>query len=197
MDADLCAEWVRPSWGLPGAVIPDTTAGMVPDLPPRDGEGDILTKEPSEESDAPERMEAPETKKGYLRVIVQLVLILPCAVLIFPAVIFGVIELANAFRSIERGPHYLTSAVTYGLGFVCVVSGIFLPDRFPWRWAGILIVVIGLPLFIDGALAMSDRLRIFGAGREVYEILVIFTGPVVVTAWNVIRLWKGRTVEAV
>lgn len=168
---------------------------MVSDLPPRDEEGDGSAKAPFAEPDAPEGAEAPEPKTSYLRVIVQLVLILPCAVLIFPAFIFGVIELANAFRSIERGPHYLSSAVTYGLGFACVVSGIFLPDRFPWRWVGILIVVIGLPLFADGALAMSDRLRIFGAGREVYEILVIFTGPVVVTAWNVIRLWKCRRVE--
>ncbi|HSI14132.1 MAG TPA: hypothetical protein VK961_18940 [Chthoniobacter sp.] len=167
---------------------------MVSDLPSHEEEGGGLDKKPLAESEAPEGQKA---EMSYLRVIVQLVLILPCAVLIFPALIFGVIELANSFRSIERGPHYLTSAVTYGLGFVCVVSGIFLSDRFSWRWVGILIVVIGLPLFIDGALAMSDRLQIFGAGRQAYEILVIFTGPVVVTAWNVVRLWRGRSVEAV
>ncbi len=180
------------------AIIPVTTAAMVSDLPPRDEEGGGMEKGSLAQSEAlqgVEESEAPDAKTSYLRVIVQLVLILPCAVLIFPAFIFGVIELANAFRSIERGPHYLTSAATYGLGFICVVSGIFLPDRFPWRWVGILIVGVGLPLFIDGALAMSDRLRIFGAGREVYEILVISTGPVVVTAWNVVRLWKSRVAE--
>lgn len=174
---------------MPEAAIAARTAGMVSDLPSCDAEGGDLEKEPVAEADAAEEA---GPKMSYARVIVQLVLILPCAVLVFPAFIFGTIELANAFRSVEQGPGFLSVAVTYGLGFVCVVSGIFLPDRFPWRWMGILIFMIGLPLFLDGALAVSDRLRIFGAGREVYELLVLFTGPVVVTLWNVIRMWRCR-----
>lgn len=168
---------------------------MDSDLPPREEEGGGLDgHKPGEAADALERPALPAM--SYARVIVQLILILPCAVLVFPAVIFGIIELADAFHSVERGPGYLSSAVTYGLGFVCVVSGVFLPERFPWRWMGTLIVMIGLPFLVDGALAMSSRLQVFGTGRQIYETLVIFTGPIVVTAWNVLRLWR-RGAEAV
>lgn len=157
---------------------------MESDLSPRE--------EPREEAEASEK--APPPKMSYGRVIVQLVLILPCAALLFPTLIFGIIELADAFRPTpSRG--LLSSGMMYGLGFGCVVCGIFLPDHFSWRWAGVLITVVGLPLFLAGAMDMSAKLRIFGAGREVYEILVMFTGPVVVTVWNAIRLWRSRVVE--
>jgi hypothetical protein len=128
-------------------------------------------------------------------VIVQLLLILPCAVLLIPTLLFGVIDLAESLHSVGQGRGILSSGAMYVLGFVFVVCGVFLPDRFRWRWAGILVVLAGLPLFIAGALAMSSRLRMFGAGREVYEILVMFTGPVAVTVWNVVRLWKSQMEE--
>jgi len=166
---------------------------MDPDLPPREEklEGAGM-KEPSTEGDT-EAAGGGETSYG--RVIVQLLLILPCAVLLIPTLLFGVIDLADTMRPVGERRELLSSGGVYVLGFVCVVCGVFLADRFRWRWAGILVVLAGLPLFIAGALAMSTKLRIFGAGRELYEMLVMFTGPVVVTAWNVIRLWKSRADE--
>ena len=147
-------------------------------------------KEPSTEAEAPVGGET-----SYGRVIVQLLLILPCAVLLIPTLLFGVIDLADTLRPVGQSRGMLSPGTMYILGFVCVVCGVFLPDRFAWRRAGILVVLAGLPLFIAGALAMSTKLRILGAGREVYEILVMFTGPVVVTAWNVVRLWKSGAEE--
>jgi hypothetical protein len=164
---------------------------MDSDLSPREDklEGTGM-KEPSTEAEAPVGEET-----SYGRVIVQLLLILPCAVLLIPTLLFGVIDLADTLQPVGQSRGMLSPGMMYILGFVCVVCGVFLPDRFAWRRAGILVVLAGLPLFIAGALAMSTKLRILGAGREVYEILVMFTGPVVVTAWNVVRLWKSGAEE--
>ena len=177
---------------MPDLVIPAKTAAMDPDLSPREEKLEGVEKE--ELSTEAEVVGGGETSYG--RVIVQLLLILPCAVLLIPTLLFGVIDLADTLRPVGQSRGLVSPGTMYVLGFVCVVCGVFLPDRFAWRRAGILVVLAGLPLFIAGALAMSTKLRIFGAGREVYEILVMFTGPVVVTVWNVIRLWKSRIVES-
>lgn len=139
--------------------------------------------------------EAPEAQKSYARVIIQLVLILPCAVMLIPTFLLCAVGIAEALRGEVQNRNLLATGISYGLGFACMAYGVFLPERPRLRFLGILVALAGLPLFTTSALALSSRFRSPGANREIYEVLAIFGGPILVTLWNVIRIGGFRKNE--
>jgi hypothetical protein len=149
-------------------------------------------REELDEADVPD----PAEKGSYRRVILQLALILPCAVMIVPTAIMGVAGIAGALRGDLESRSLIAMGVPYFLGFCCMAAGIFLPARPQHRAVWLLamgVVFAGLPLFTSSALTVTHRFR--GEGeREFYETLAIFGGPIVVTVWNLLRL--GGRVEA-
>src|SRR4051812_5685934 len=96
---------------------------------------------PEPESAIPEEppSEEPKTKGPYLRVICQLVLILPCAVLLIPTFLLCLVGVAEMFRGDMQSRNLLTMGILYFLGFSCMAYGVFVPGHPRRRPLGILV----------------------------------------------------------